>query len=470
MYAYFALHALIGIALLFAFAQGKRSILWMSGFLLPLAGLVIFVGVAWNWAKLVPVVLLLAVLLHRRRNPLEELPGIMWLGILLMYALLVTMWFFAVDHAVTDKLEMARALGWGPGQTTYRYAVQGFVYLSSWAMLYVSYALVQSREDLDAAIQGFLWGNIFSLSIGMYQSIAQGMGLPWISYDGQLASMLTGNLGVRSRIALFDLGGGVSISRLYGLGGEPKHTAAFAVMALNIVLARSMFPNQQKDTARMLTFLLLGLVMTLSTSGWVGALLVSAILLAWSARLGLSRNASGKPARFVLLVAVGTGVLLSLIAVIDPSSRERLIESRIQERLDPGLTSAQRHEAKDGAYLTMLREYPERSLVGHGVGGADFFIIEYAPREILKSGGTLTPTYLTTRTLADLGLVGAFLTLWLFWAWIAATPVTASGAGKGFLLAGSIAVWLQPAVVFSTYLFLVGAFLGFARSQKRAHV
>ncbi len=55
-----------------------------------------------------------------------------------------------------------------------------------------------------------------------------------------------------------------------------------------------------------------------------------------------------------------------------------------------------------------MQEYPENLFFGHGAGGIDFWIVPYTDLVFLSYGGTITPAYLPTRLLGDVGIVGIF--------------------------------------------------------------
>lgn len=64
MEVYLTVQALLGVLLFSALIRGRNSLLWVSGFLIPLYGMSAFVGVRLTWDKLIPVALALDLLIR----------------------------------------------------------------------------------------------------------------------------------------------------------------------------------------------------------------------------------------------------------------------------------------------------------------------------------------------------------------------------------------------------------------------
>lgn len=445
-------HSLLAALLLRALVLGPRPTLWAIGFVLPLSGLVLTVGVAWSWVRLLPVLLALGVALHPERRALSSLPARLSLALLFSWALLVTLLVLGLDAELPVLMAAAERLGWGTAQTSGRHAVQLAVMVGNWLVLPLACLLAPEPTSARAAQSGFLAGCALSVLAGLYQATAQGMGLPWLPVDTELGALLGGHLGVRDQVELFSLGGGVQVARLYGLGGEPKHTAALTVVGVALLLSRLASGSAGRWDRGLLGLLVAGLFLTFSTSGWFALAATCAFFAVLAPVLAPAGALSAGTQRAALalgVVALGLAVGASLL---DTDALGDIAGSRIGDRLSGGADTVSRYEPKDAAALRLLADHPRAALTGFGVGGADFFLIDYVHRDGPDQSNTITPTYLGVRLVAELGLVGLLLAGLVLWHVFRATPP----AGRLFLgVAGPLAL-VQPAMALPALLFLAG--------------
>ncbi|MBT9558638.1 MAG: hypothetical protein IV100_21590 [Myxococcales bacterium] len=459
---YFA-HVLIGLALLWSLSRGRRALLTVVGFVMPLSGLVVADGVGWSWLKLLPAFLLVGALVFPGGRPLTTLPGRRALLALALWATAVTAGTRIFDFELEGLMALASQYGWSGAQNEHRHAVQLVVQAGQWLVFALAYRLAASAADGRAAANGFIAGNVLSVVVGIYQAIAQGMDLPWLSVaDGAALSghLGTGNL-PGNTLAL----GPLRVARLYGLGGEPKHTAALAVMAIGLLLQRDLAdgqgvgPSPHRRPAMLL--LVVGVALTLSTSGWLA---LAALTLGMTGASGVVRFGNALARRRVVRLGlnVGLGVLavMLLSAQLGEEQRDGLVEYRLTDRLS-SLDRLARFEPKDATAIAFLADRPSVLPFGCGVGGVDFFLLPYNERVDVGPGRMLTPTYFLTRTVGEVGLVGLGLVVGVL---LAIIKGSRPGLGGLFVSLAPLTL-VQPILVLTAFLFLAGALVGPRRAD-----
>jgi hypothetical protein len=453
------IHGLIAIAVLRALVRGGRSLLVLVAFLLPLSGLTYTAGVNWNWTRLLGPILAFGMLIHGTFPRVLRLPGLRWLGAFLLYAAAISFFFWQLYPDILPLIERARLIGWGRGQTELRYVVQYTVLAFNWCFLLGAMAFTRSTDDRDAAIQAFINGCLLSVIVGLYQAVAQANGLPWITPKEELA----GFLGSRRVINTYDIAAGFKMSRLFGLGGEPKHTAAFVAVALAGLLSFALYDRNTRVSRVKITILLVGLVLTLSTSGMVAFLLICGLMLR-SRELLVSQNAGAAIGALVLL---GT-LLLGLTLILGEKTTTELVDSRLSTRLTGGFDTIRRYEGKDAAALELMWDEPERVLLGHGSGGVDFHLIDRVSVVEREKQSMITPTYLIIRLVAEYGLIGLVFVFSLGLTWTRRIRHESRASLRIYFLALLTAVLIQPTFIYPCVLFLVGTGLGALNSTSAA--
>jgi len=467
MNGYLAIHAAIALAVGFAVITSKQRLLWLTGFLLPLSGLMLVLGVRLSWPQVLPFILALVVFARHREKAVSQFPASGTLLLLLALGVGLALWFFAFSEDVTQTMLQLRAEGLGIGQNELRYPVQIVSFVTPWIMLVASYALVETDDDLKAALNGFVIGNLVSIGVGLYQSTAQGMGLPWFE-NPELAEAVQGKLGLGEELRTFWVRGGLGFARLHGLGGEPKHTAAFAVMAITLLASQAMFSTQRTTKIWPLLLLFAGIILTMSTSSWIGLIVASVglAIFSMSSRHSVSRYRTAS--RALTSVATLSVFFLGVFWISDAADLDNIIENRLLGRLQSA-TSVANFEPKDTEFLSYLAGHPETAFFGFGPGGASF---KLAPTgsEGPALGGAVTPTYTLTRVLSEVGLVGLLLMSSMFFVWRKRLRSPSSAVGCCFVTVQGILILVQPMWVLPAYLFLVGAFLGNASFSNQSRV
>lgn len=433
------IHVLILVGILLAMVGGRRHALWMAGFVAPLQGLRVELGgVGWQWARLLPLLLLLAYVIYPPNTKRAKFPGSGALAGLLLWTLAASLFFFFFHEPTELLISEAQRIGWGPAQTTYRHPVQFVVFLSYFGSAFLITKLVTTQSDLHGLLAGFVAGNLASIAVGAYQLVAMRTGLPLLEFIHESALL--------DQVA--------NEARLFGLGGEPKHTGASAVLALAVLFSIQLAGHAKAAPTWQVLMLMVGVLVTLSTSAFVGlALLLSAVLF-----LSLRRN-EGVAIRNYLVVGIFVAVGLAVFASGEVA---RVVEQRIGGRLLEGSDTISSFEPKDDAFVQQVSDSPVYLLTGHGAGGADFHLIEHFRPDMLARSTSITPTYTINRMLADNGAIGlVFLLLMLRQWWFRARAHIRPSVGDTFLLTGGIAIIAAPYVVFILYLLIGGAFVGY---------
>lgn len=446
------IHVLIAGALVAAFFGGRSAVLKVAGFTVPLSGLVLAGDVGWSWIKVLPAVLVAGALLLPGGRPLKDLPARGTLLALLGWATLVTGWFRVMDLELGQLLEVGRQYGWGPAQCEYRHAVQLVVEVGNWAIFVAAFRLSAGPSEARAGADGFVLGNVVSVLVGGYQALAHGLGLPWL--DREDGEILNGNLGLGDVQGTALTLGSLKVARLYGLGGEPKHTAALAVMAIGLLLARDLDGRRGRFDRPALALLITGLALTVSTSGWVALVVLCALLTVSAFRQG-AEAAGHRLLRLGLNLGILGVVVVTLGGLLGDYERDGILDKKVVDRLS-SLERVAHYEPKDAAAIAVFGDRPYRLVTGSGVGGADFYSLEYNTRIDIGPRAMITPTYFIIRTVAELGLVGLCLILRVLWK----LGRSAHGVNGGLLTALGAITLMQPMLTLPAFLFLAGTQLG----------
>jgi len=458
----------ITILLLYNAIQKNDKFLYMAAFLIPLQGLAIDFFVMLSWYKLIFIIglfgLLMRYLITRQQVKIIRIPGIDIFKLYLIYIFLLTGIWWYID-SIKCFSEAGKILGWGNAQTIYRYPTQLISYIFVWGLVIIGILFTKSSKDTEAVINGYIAGNIFSIVAGFYQMIALSSGLPWFR-DLDYGGFLTKNL--VSNTLMPNLNLPFNFYRLYGFGGEPKHTASFAVIAYVLILTFLSFPSNLKiNKSRLklkLIIIVLGIIATASTGGWIALGLTSIYFI-----VKVLHSKSRKKFSGIIIVAI---VLILLIGVLGFQTVSDLYKNKILMRFS-NFETLVRNEPKDGAFIYYAYDNPETLFFGHGAGGIDFFIIPYTIPSFLEYGCTITPAYLPTRLLGDVGLVGIILLFVLWLKWVLFLKKCGNWAGMHFCIAGVITLLVSSQVALSAFLIICSSIVAitvrlnsFATSNK----
>ncbi len=451
-------HALITLTVVVQFFRGPKHLLYTAAFLIPLDGLSIRIGVNWTWSRLVPFVLIAGAIYYRKRtNALTDLPGVGAMLVLGLFAIAMTLITAVGDVDMSLMAFRGAQLGWGAGQSHYRHVVQITSYLLFFGLLVGFFLLVRTEADFEATLKGLVTANICSVMFGIYQSIATTSGLPWFSTTGPMAQRLAGSLGVREALESYNLGP-LHVSRLFGLSGEPKETAASMVLCIALVLVQARTADKTRPfPAWTLALFMLGLALTFSTSGIVALGTMITLLLLLGTHIARRAGSRGYVRTMQLYVAAA--LTLSTVALTaSPEQRTALLEERVTDRLSQGTDHAVRHTPGDRALYQYLNDNPSRSILGLGLGGGGLATFDYSPAALKRRGPT-APTLFVNRILADIGFVGLMLSLLLFSTWLRHLRRVPTTFGYGFALVAGLTLIIQINAVATQFVTLMGAFL-----------
>ena len=445
---YYAMHVAIGFALVATLAVKKTRFLWLCAFLLPLSGFSVFVGVQFSWIRALPVLLALGLLASRRPLTFRNRRANRWILTFCLYATFLFIWASFVSSNTKEMITLAKALGWGRFQTDLRPMVQ-LVGIASTLLTPVLFAAsAKTGSERNAVIRGFVIGCLASVLFGGYQVAAVMFGLPWPD-AGELGATVQGSMGMRETLQEFSISLDTSIPRLFGLGGEPKHTAAFSLLGIVVLLRdtdRSRFSPRFRALA--IGILSLGVLLTFSTSGWVG--LVVCLFFVYLRRT----STVGKKSPSRVWVTIPVMVVIIAVFLIPSGYRDMIANERLRDRLSGGTTTILSAEVKDGAMLEYAVRHPVDMIFGKGPGCIDFFLIPLVSSTVLRSDSTITPTYMLTRMLGDYGVIGLLLlgrAIWCLWE---QSRQSKNGFARGVVEIGFIVSLVVPAVAFTSFLTL----------------
>jgi len=458
-----------GIIFLWLFISTTRRarFLYWAAFLIPLNSVSLEWLSLWTWAKLVFLIGAIGWVLHAHRWVLRgrgRAPrradlrvGVFGLGhfrLFLAYSLLLTIGWMFYDYAVGLRFSSAESLGWGVAQSTMRYPVQLFSFFTQWGLVLIGIWFTKAPGDLAAAIRGFVHGNLVNAVTGLYQIGAISLGLPWLRGHWILRTPAF-NPSVTAEAGAFL--GGMTIPRLSGLGGEPKHAGANFVVALFLLLIISTFQRREhfgiKNVSLVTAVLFLALILTFSLGSWVAfSVAVSYIVLAslFSRRIQIVRS---------LLVLTVIGVLLLVVVGTDLLSvaRDHYVRPRLSEKTVSKYT--------DSKVLALFGENPLSLVIGRGAGGGDFLLLD----SISAGGHPVSSAYTFTRFLPEAGVVGLLMVLLLAVRWSRFLFKTHLLAHGHFILGGFIVAMASHVVFLYGFLLLCGGIVARGNAAGFSH-
>lgn len=432
--------------------SGRPAFFYLSAFLIPLPTLGFQAGVYVSWLRLLfPASLL--IMMSKKADIRPGQYGLKQLTAFLSYAVAITLFAMLIDGIFRGAYEVGSDLGWGAAQSMFRYWVQIGTLFTVWGVIIIPIFLLRNVYDFKALINGYIAGNLFSTFLGFYQIIALRRGLPWIDsfFIGQERQITADRVTQKALDIVY--------FRLSGLGGEPKHYSSFAMCALIVMLSYLFWPTKVelvRSTRLKIGVLLLGIVLSGSTSAWLALIIVFMFFFTISIP-----SQPGKLVGFVFVIFVVIVVLLQYTGDLLPS----IFKARFTDRLVLFSNS----EPKDAAVLEYLSEHPGRIFFGRGAGGLDFELVRYVPPEYFRwqqMTGTVTPTYFFTRTLGEFGLFGFLLIAMIWRKWYITVKKTPDLQwGKIFLIASVVALLITASISLTAYLF-IGAAIVVAANQR----
>ena len=358
--------------------------LYVIGLLVPLYSLSVRFFVEWSWFKILPLVFLGAIVLKRSviYRPKRDIFNV---AVLLIFYMFVITFFSYIDNYTNGRFLYAIAHGQEPARTYGHMIIQFFVVVGLVVNFFLLTFLVKTQREVGLFINGFLVGNFVSVVFGCIQFVSG-----------------TGKYHVHGR--------------MNGLGGEPRHFAAFLSLALIIILANylSKNPLRIRGTRLMVPVFLMGLFLSFSTSAWLGFTVAIVALLILSKRMKRAHKICA-----VIIILIFPVLLAS--ETVQAALQLRLFER--MKSLDYFLYFA----PKDALVIKLLAEEWWILLFGAGAGGTDSYVI--APgfigsvsETILKAGvmqqilhGNISvspsPSSFAIKYIGEYGLVGVLVLL-----------------------------------------------------------
>jgi hypothetical protein len=374
--------------------------------------------------------------------------------VFLFYSCVVTIIQWILDY-YNGWSRVGMLLGWGEAQTIYRYPIQLVTFVWVWGLSLVGLWYVDTEKTLNYVINGYITGNLISISVGIYQVLSSYYNLPWVS-GLNYTRFLTADLAERSMVVVKSLS--LSLPRLYGLGGEPKHTASFAAIAL--VLMLSLFLDGKTSIVPRIrlkfVIILVGMIATASSGAWIGLVVIVVYYLIVSVSVN---------PRFVIVIAsVVSIVLLSIVGIIGFEAAMTIYDQRVISRI-VDINSLMLFEPKDAAFILYARDNINTLIFGHGTGGIDFRLVPYTLPIFLEYKSTLTPAYLLTRMLAEIGIVGIFLFALVWFQWLKLLRQGKDNKGVYFVVAGGLTMLVVTQVALAGYLLICSSLVAVHKSK-----
>lgn len=428
--------ALVGIALVVTAFLRPRVFLFTVGFVIPLMTLSLTLGINIQWFRFVGPLSLVLLPFAAYRNVTALRERRLWLFI--GYLLVVTIGWMVLEYGFLKRYALAQSVGFGTGQTSLKMPIQLSGWLFQLSAFFIIPTRARNREDVMAGVSGFLAGCAFSIVCGLLLWLGTGHGAV---YDHE-----------RSTSTIFL--SSVSLPRIGGLSGEPKHLGAWLVIALAFLAA--FYPTYRRTGRRLVarryvSVFVVGLFLTYSTSAWIGLVLTLPVHGALSA---LWRKRS----RTMVAVFAVTVVLAGFSQ--SPFFRE-VFERRVSERVlaDGG---GEVRASKNSFVWAVYSQKPMLAFIGFGAGGFDLEATDHLvnnPRYYLLLERKVTPTPSTTglRVLGDVGVFGLFLLVGFVWSVSTQLRSRRYQDGAMFAVTGLVAMMLISFNVISSYLFLLGA-------------
>lgn len=362
-----------------------RGYLFLCGFLIPLWTPRLNVGVNVFLFQAVPLLTLALLPLgkHRPRVDLRQDP----LRKFLIYASVVTVMWWLLEMTVLHRSHWLAALGLEAAQSQYRMPIALVSFLLQCACFYIIPLRARSQSDVIWGLKGFITSCAMSFVIGVAMFFATGVGY------------------VRESEAIWSIDG-VSVGRIGGLSGEPRHLGSYVLVALALLIP--MVWGRSQNSLRKLSrsplawvfVLILAMFATFSTSAWVGFILMVAAFGLYLRRIG---------AVFVFVV-VSTLVFGGLW---QSTFFRAAVELRITQRLYTEETQDV-DKQKDYIVVAVYEENPHILPLGYGLGGFDLEAARYVVMDKefkvhTKYVRTPTPSTTAPRLLGELGLIGLLL-------------------------------------------------------------
>lgn len=451
------------LALIVLEKKGKHDqFLHLAAFLMPFLGLNFALGTNFWWAMYIFPVSILAIKQTKRNGyNFKRIHAFKYLVMFFTYAFILTIVRAGLDYMSSEPRYLSVvALGWGPAQSTYRYPVQLISFVFTWGAIFTTLLMTKTEKNVNSIVNGFVNGCLVNVFISVYLLAAFSFGVP---YPGIFLPEVTTLSGYATKMALPGTGLPFTIYRLSGLGGEPKHLASSLVLAVMLIQSLQFFKSPGiyiKRANLKIVILIVAAILTFSTGGLIAIGISTAVLYGFN--MYQQRQRIGA---FIIvgLIFVIFGGFFGAIPTIGS-----LFEARVSDRTEGGLDGLAKNEPKDAAFIEYIITNPLNAIIGHGTGGIDFWLIKskYLERWTSQRTSTVTPAYLPTRLLGDVGVIGIIILIILIRKWSILFDEEDKKAYKTFLLIGALSLCMSSQLALPAYLYIVGAMVAIV-SRKR---
>lgn len=443
------LTALFGIAtvtLILSHFFKPRIFLSLTGFLIPMMSIQLSLGINILFLTLVGPLSLILVLSSPRKN--KRPVRVSAYSRFVTYVVVVSMIWMLLDYIVLHRYAQSEILGLAIAQTKLKLPVQLLGFLCQLSAFWIVPMRARSISDISSATNGFVFGCLSSVSIGLLLSVTTGIGV----------------IG-RPSGANFQIDGG-AVSRIGGLSGEPKHLGAMLVIALTFCVSKYAYSRHLKNRTRQLTsitVLAIGLFLTYSTSAWLGFAVALVLLVSIGVWTSEQKSTSKRRQYLAIIVVllVGIGSQANFIS--------NMVQTRITKRVLDKETS-ELEESKDNLVWDIYSDRPFFALIGFGMGGTDFEALPYFLNDPKYAahhqyGRPPTPATNGMRLLGDIGIIGLLLLSLAILEISKKLRVAGNHVLAMFGISGLAGLMFVSMNAVSAYLFLVGA--GVASLQVR---
>jgi hypothetical protein len=402
---------------IFQAGRNNRRFLFLLGFLLPFYSLSLGLFVQFSWFKIISLILVISILISKRPlyRPRKSLLTPVFL--LLVYAALITVGSL-MKYQAGGEVSRISSFGGDPNFLVRNMAVQylHFALLITMPLLFTTF--VRTRSEVTAAVSGYIAGNVANVFIGIYQSIASLGDLPFLSYWFAVDSFNR----VGEGLGHFTTSTGLVFSRMAGLGGEPRHFAAFIAVAIVIIVTNGVSDNPLKISRPrlkllILTFGLIGSVSVSAVLGLIAAAIVFGIyVIQRHALVSVSGELRNRDERdFLRVLLVMLLVLLGMVLLYQTNSGLRsVVYDNVYQRADT-IDDLSRAAPRDALTYDLLAKNGYVLSVGAGAGGNVFYILERWAEEGHDPGNNLAPSSFWIKFVAEYGLIGTGLLGWMLW-------------------------------------------------------
>jgi hypothetical protein len=320
---------------------------------LPFKGLYLWVGTNIEIWKILSALTLLfygPMLMIRSYNQIKKNRFIHLLTFYILYVIMTTLLFlFFIPES--DKHSVSGGFFKNEGRFLYQI---GLFIITINLILWPIY-VIKKEEDLSQIFKLIVYSNVVLASLGVVQELS----IRIAGYDPFPINRPTG----------FDYEGGSlvvqgaeTIHRMNSLAGEPKHLAiALIVGVIVIILYRLNGKKIINYDLLMLTMLLVCLVATYSTTGyiWFGVVMV---IIAGLYRFKISKN--------IILLLVAAGITMGVMYYSTEGNPAPYIVKTINKA---GL------EVQDEAVFDFFKSEPLYTITGFGLGNIHFYAEAFLP-------------------------------------------------------------------------------------------